>query len=444
MKKKSAYPWTSKNILQQPDWQDKILLNNILEQIKEYPNLVFIQEINNLKEDLLLAATGKKFIIQGGDCAETFSDFSESAIKNKIKIILQMSAIIQYSSTLDVITIGRIAGQFAKPRSNHSEIREGVNLPSYRGDAINDLNFNYKDRKANPKRLLRAYHQSAATMNLIRRLMMEGFTDFNNIKSWKLSFLEQSASVKKYNSIVNKIKEALKFARLANLGKSEMQKKFFISHEALLLNYEESFLNFSVNENKYYNCSSHMLWIGDRTRNLKDAHVEFASHLINPIGIKIGPSIDLEEIIPLCKKINPKNKLNKIILIIRLGLKEIDKILPKLIHKIKANNLNVVWMCDPMHGNTITLDNGIKTRDFNTIKEELESFFMIHNSEGTIPAGVHVELTGEDVTECLGGMNKIKNSDLESYYNTACDPRLNYEQSLELAFLISNLLQQRG
>mgnify|MGYP006109554899 FL=1 len=440
---KEQYNWNKKNILQQPEWSDLALLEDILKQIKEYPNLVFINEINYLRQQLLFAAKGEKFILQGGDCAETFNDFSEGAIKNKIKIILQMSAIIQYTTTLNVVTIGRIAGQFAKPRSQKNEHRDGVILPSYRGDAINDLEFSNKGRHANPKRLLRVYHQSAATMNLIRSLMMEGFTHFNNIKSWKLSFLDKSSNVKRYNTIANKIKEALKFAQLSNIKNSDIQNNFFISHEALLLEYEEAFLNYSLHEKNYYNCSSHMIWIGDRTRNINDAHIEFASQIINPIGVKIGPSIDIEEIVPLCKKLNPNNELNKLILIIRMGSKKISTMLPKLITKIKKHELNVIWMCDPMHGNTITLDSGIKTRDFNTIKLELEHFFSIHNLEGTIPAGVHFELTGEDVTECLGGVNKIKNSDLNHFYNTACDPRLNYEQSLEMAFLISNLLQNR-
>ena len=436
------YNWHNKNILQQPDWEDLELLHDILHQIKDYPNLVFIDEIMLLREQLLYASKGEKFILQGGDCAETFNDFNEDTIKNKIKIILQMSAIIQYTTTLNVITIGRIAGQFAKPRSSNVEKRNGISLPSYRGDAINDMEFTAKLRRANPKRLLRAYHQSAATMNLIRSLMMEGFTHFNNIKSWKLSFLDKSSNVARYNKIAKKIKEALQFAQLANTKNSDVKNNLFISHEALLLEYEEAFLNLSKAQNKYYNCSSHMIWIGDRTRNINDAHIEFASQLINPIGVKIGPSFDIEEIVPLCKKLNPNNELNKLILIIRLGAKKINNILPKLIKKIKNNKLNVVWMCDPMHGNTIQLKNGIKTRDFNTIKLELENFFSIHNFEGTVPAGVHFELTGEDVTECLGGVTKIKNSDLKQHYNTACDPRLNYEQSLEMAFLISNLLSK--
>ena len=437
------FNWNNKRILQQPQWGDKQLLKIILKQIKEYPNLVFIDEIKELKKQLLSAAQGKKFILQGGDCAETFQDFSEDTIKNKIKIILQMSAIIQYTTTLNVITIGRIAGQFAKPRTHMKEKRDNKILPAYRGDAINDLKFSKKSRVPNPKRLLQAYNQSASTMNLIRSLMMEGFTHFNNIKSWKLSFLDKSKNVNKYNNIATKIKEALHFAKLANIKDPDIYNNFFTSHEALLLDYEEAFLNYSLKFNRLYNCSSHMIWIGDRTRGINDGHIEFASQLINPIGVKIGPSIDINEIVPLCKKLNPKNELNKLILVIRLGAKNIKKILPGIIKKVTNNNLNVIWMCDPMHGNTIITNNTIKTRDFNTIKEELENFFLIHTEKQTIPAGVHFELTGEDVTECLGGMNNITNSDLNQFYNTACDPRLNYEQSLEMAFLISNLLQKR-
>jgi len=438
---KNTINWKNKSIKQQPDWENKKLLNEILNQIKNYPNLVSIEEIHNLKNELTLASQGKKIILQAGDCAETFVDFNEQMIKNKIKIILQMSAILKYSTNIDVLTIGRIAGQFAKPRGKEFEIKDNIKLPVYRGDGINDIQFDVNARKPNPKRLLQAYNQSAATMNLIRKLLMEGFTHVNNIKEWKLSFLDQSENESRYNTIVKKIKNALRFATLNTLDKKlNFQNNLFISHEALLLEYEETFLQYNSEYNKCYNCSSHMLWIGDRTRDLNSAHIEFASHIENPIGIKIGPTFNANELKLLCNKLNPNNDINKLVLITRLGSKKINFLLPKLIKEVNKHNLNVIWMCDPMHGNTIVSKNGIKTRNVDTIKSELESFFSIHYANNTIPAGIHLELTGEDVTECLGGVNKVRDIDLTEYYHTACDPRLNYEQSLEMAFLVSNLL----
>ncbi len=438
---KNISNWKKKRIKQQPDWKNKKLLSEILNQIKNYPNLVSIEEINNLKKELALAHKGEKIILQAGDCAETFIDFNEQMIENKIKIILQMSAILKYSSNIDVITIGRIAGQFAKPRGQKIEKKEDAILPVYRGDAVNDVQFDIQARMPNPKRLLQAYNQSAATMNLIRSLLMRGFTHVNNIKEWKLSFLDQSENESKYNKIVKQIKNALQFATLNTSEKKlNFQNNLFISHEALLLNYEEAFLQYNSKQNNYYDCSSHMLWIGDRTRDLDGAHIEFASQIQNPIGIKIGPTFNIKELKLLCKKLNPNNEIDKLILIIRLGSKKINLLLPKLIKEIQDNKLNVIWMCDPMHGNTIVSKNGIKTRNVDTIKSELEQFFKIHLKNKTIPAGIHLELTGEDVTECLGGVNQVRDVDLTQYYNTACDPRLNYEQSLEMAFLISNLL----
>ena len=439
--------WQSLIIKQQPDWSDNKVLSVVLNKLKTYPNLVFPYEINLLKQDLINASKGKSFIIQGGDCAETFIDFSAKMVKNKIKILLQMSAIIKYITKLDIINIGRIAGQFSKPRSNKFEERDGLSLPSYRGDAVNDINFDRGSRKSNPNRLLMAYNQSAATMNLIRSLIMDGYTDFKNIQSWGLSFLENSHYVKKYNNIAKNIKDILKFTDHDSIENfysqiSHMSNSIYTSHECLLLDYENSFIKHQKNENKYYSGSAHMLWVGDRTRNVNEAHVEFISNLENPIGIKIGPSINLDDIILLCKKLNPKNELGKLVFINRLGVNYVSDLLPKIVKIIKNNDLNIIWMCDPMHGNTITSKTGYKTRNFNTIKEELEIFFKICYENNVIPAGVHFELTGENVTECTGGMKNIQDIDLNQYYQTACDPRLNNEQSLEMAFLISDYINK--
>jgi len=434
--------WKNRKILQQPSWDSQDIIP-ILKQIKTYPNLVSITEINNLRQHLSKVAQGHGFIIQGGDCAETFIDFNAEMIENKLKVLLQMSAIIQYITKTNIIRIGRIAGQFFKPRTNDFEVRNNITLPVYRGDGINSIEFSKKARTHNPKRLLQAYHQSAATMNLIRNLTMTGYTSINNIQSWNFSPLEKSEYVKKYHMIANQIQDILTFTdnRNNNLFPNLSYNTVFTSHEALVLDYEDTFI---LNQkNKYYNCSSHMLWVGDRTRFINSAHIEFVAHIENPIGIKIGPTINIDDILVLCKKINPDNHHGKISFITRLGINYIKDILPELIKLVKKNNLNILWLCDPMHGNTITTDKGIKTRNFDTIKKEIEMFFTIHNQHNTIPGGLHFELTGDSVTECIGGIQNIKDDDLEEYYQTACDPRLNNEQSLEMAFLTAELLQKR-
>ena len=438
--------WKNKPIQQQPIWDDLKQFELIINQLHQYPNLVSVNEIIELKNNLSDAAQGHGFIIQGGDCAETFIDFNTSSIKNKIKVLLQMSAIIQYITKINVTKIGRIAGQFFKPRTNDFELRNNKKLPSYRGDAVNSIQFNKEDRKPNPKRLLQAYHQSAATMNLIRNLTMRGFTNFQNIHSWELSDFQKSQYFQKYNVIANQIKDILKFTKHSNISlstslSSTVFNTVYSSHEALLLDYENTFIH--QEEDKFYNCSAHMLWVGDRTRDIDSAHIDFVSQIENPIGIKVGPQINIDDIVILCKKINPHNVHGKISFIVRLGINYIDELLPLIIKKVKDNNLNVLWLCDPMHGNTIMTKKGYKTRNFDTIKQEIESFFNIHHHYKTIPGGLHFELTGDNVTECIGGINNIKDGDLEQYYQTACDPRLNHEQSLEMGFLIAELLEKR-
>ena len=432
--------WNNKSIKQQPQWGDSKQFNSIIHQLQNYPNLVSIDEIRSLQKHLSQAAQGKCFIIQGGDCAETFIDFNTRSIQNKLKVLLQMSAIIQYITKINVIKIGRIAGQFFKPRTNAFEERNNIKLPSYRGDAINSIEFTKEGRQPNPKRLLQAYHQSASTMNLIRNLTMRGFTNFQNIKSWELSNFQKSKYFQKYDDIVNQIKEIFKFTNQHNIS-NNLSNTVYTSHEALLLDYENAFLH--QENKKIFNCSAHMLWVGDKTRFLDSAHIEFVSKIENPIGIKIGPDINIEDVVLLCKKINPGNKYGKIAFIVRLGINHISKLLPLMIKKVEAHHLNVLWLCDPMHGNTILTKTGYKTRNFDTIKNEIEHFFNIHNENNTIPGGLHFELTGDNVTECIGGINNIKDDDLKQYYQTACDPRLNNEQSLEMGFLIAELLEKR-
>ena len=426
-----------------PEWPDTKYYKKIIKKINQYPLLVYPDEIITLKNKLKDVALGKQFVIQGGDCAETFSDFNTDLIKSKLKILLQMSAIIEFTSNIKVINIGRIAGQYFKPRSNLLEKRGELTLPAYQGDGVNSIDFKAEKRVPNPDNLIKAYHHSAATMNLIRTLIMTGFTKIENISLWNRHLINKSKLGIKYNKIVKEIEGALDFVMASSdiKNKDNYINNLYTSHESLILDYEKLF--FKKFKNHQFCCSSHMLWVGDRTRYINSEHLDFVSKLDNPIGIKIGPKIKIDDIPLICSKVNPKNEQGKLIFIIRLGEKNIEKMLPKIIEKVKYYGHEIIWFCDPMHGNTIKSKNGYKTRQFKTIINELESFFNIHMSSNTIPGGVHIELTGENVTECLGGINDIKDKDLDLRYETACDPRLNNEQSLEIAFLISKLIKQR-
>ena len=432
---------------QQPDWEKSEAYSKVISEISGYPPLVFAGEVRALKQQLGDAAQGNGFLIQGGDCAETFDDFRADSIRDKLKILLQMSVVLTYGASCNVVKLGRIAGQFAKPRSANTETRDGIELPSYRGDAVNDINFNEDSRKQNPKRLLRTYNQSAATLNLLRAFTTGGFADLNKVHVWNQEFIAQSPQGKRYEEIANSIDDALIFMKAVGINSDNTSAlklaEFFTSHEALLLGYEHALTRQDSLTGKWYNCSAHFLWIGDRTRQPNGAHVEFLSGVDNPIGIKVGPTINEEELITLCEKLNPENEWGKLTLISRMGADTVRSKLPPLIKTIKESGQKVLWVCDPMHGNTYKTDNGYKTRHFDTILEELEHFFAIHRSEETIPGGVHFELTGDNVTECLGGAREISDSDLNSRYETACDPRLNNEQSLELAFLVTDLLRNR-
>ncbi len=437
--------WLKLKANQQPDWEKLDNYSKIISELSSYPPLVFAGEVRSLKNQLAETAQGNGFLIQGGDCAETFADFNADSIRDKLKIILQMSVVLTYGASCNVVKLGRIAGQFAKPRSSNTEYRDDLELPSYRGDAVNDIAFNNKSRTPNPKRLLRVYNQSAATLNLLRAFTTGGFADLNKVDVWNQEFIEQSPQGKKYSKISKNISDALTFMEAVGINSNNTPAlkltEFFTSHEALLLGYEHSLTRQDSLTKKWYDCSAHFLWIGDRTRQIDGAHVEFLSGVDNPIGVKVGPTISDKELLSLCKKLNPNNEWGKLTLITRMGAKKIRSKLPPLIKIIKDNNINVLWICDPMHANTYKTDNGYKTRHFDTILEEIEHFFAIHRAENTIPGGVHFELTGDNVTECVGGARKIDNEDLQSRYQTACDPRLNNEQSLELAFLITDLLR---
>ena len=437
--------WKHLTAAQQPDWENSKGYTKVVSELSSYPPLVFAGEVRALKQQLGDAAQGNGFLIQGGDCAETFDDFRADSIRDKLKILLQMSVVLTYGASCNVVKLGRIAGQFAKPRSTNTETRDGIELPSYRGDAVNDINFNEESRKQNPKRLLRTYNQSAATLNLLRAFTTGGFADLNKVHVWNQEFIAQSPQGEKYEEIANSIDDALTFMKAVGITSDNTSAlklaEFFTSHEALLLGYEHALTRQDSLTEKWYNCSAHFLWIGDRTRQPNGAHVEFLSGVDNPIGIKVGPTINKEELISLCEKLNPENEWGRLTLISRMGADTVRSKLPPLIKAIKESGQKVLWVCDPMHGNTYKTTNGYKTRHFDTILEELEHFFAIHCAEKTIPGGVHFELTGDNVTECLGGAQKISDSDLKSRYETACDPRLNNEQSLELAFLVTDLLR---
>ena len=444
MSKWSLESWKNYILDQAPGWEDNKDLKNTTKEIKNKPPIVFKDEIKLLKKRLSKVHNGDYFIIQGGDCAETFSDFNGELIKNKLNILLQMSVLLSYKTSLKTIRIGRIAGQFAKPRTSPTEIFNNIEFPSYRGDAINSLDCNLKSRTPDPLRMLEAYNQSVYTLNLIRSIINSGYTNILNANEWDLDFIKQSPHVREYNKIIGKIQETLSFIKTVD-RKSENIKnvelyEFFTSHEGLILEYEQALTKFDPLEKKYYDYSGHMIWVGDRTRSINGSHIEFVSGIENPIGIKLGPSIDKYELIDIIKKINPNNEKGKILLITRFGEQSIEKNLPEIIQLVKKYKLNVIWMCDPMHGNTFKNDQGVKTRHFNTIIKEIELFMNIHKKMQSIPGGIHIEFTSENVTECLGGFQNIENNELLNRYETACDPRLNNQQSLELIFKLNDLI----
>ena len=431
---------------QQPNWTDNQLVQKVNNEISLYPPLVFSGEVRTLKQNLADAAQGNGFLIQGGDCAETFNDFKADSIRDKLKILLQMSVVLTYGASCNVIKVGRIAGQFAKPRSSDTETRGEQTLPSYRGDAVNGIEFTDDARQPNPKRLLKTYNQSAATLNLLRAFTLGGFADLNKVQLWNQEFISTSSQGKKYQKIATSIDDALQFMNAVGISSdryaSLRMAELYTSHEALLLGYEQALTRKDSISGDWYDCSAHFLWIGNRTRQIDGAHVEFLSGVKNPIGIKAGPSLTPDELVALAHKLNPENEFGRLTVITRMGADKINDYLPQLINRATSENLNLLWICDPMHGNTYKTETGYKTRHFNTILKEIQQFFAIHQELSTIPGGVHFELTGHNVTECLGGAQEIRDNDLKERYETACDPRLNNEQSLELAFLITELLRK--
>ena len=437
--------WKTKPVKHLPIYKDKAALESVLKKISRYPPLVFAGEARSLEKQLAEVVKGKAFLLQGGDCAESFSDFHANNIRDSFKVILQMAVVLTFGASCPVVKVGRIAGQFAKPRSQETEKIDGISLPSYKGDIINKIEFDEKLREPNPQRLIQAYNQSAAALNLLRAFAQGGFANLNKIHQWNLSYVEEGQSKKKFEEIAKRIEECLIFMNACGINDQNVRQMnetdFFTSHEALLLPYEEVLTRIDSTNGKWYDVSAHMLWVGDRTRQLDGAHIEFVRGIGNPIGLKVGPSTDVNELIKIIDTVNPENTAGRITLICRMGADKVASKLPLIISKVENEGKKVVWACDPMHGNTTKASNGFKTRSLSNIISEIENFFQIHRAEGSYPGGIHLEMTGQDVTECIGGIQEIKESDLSSRYHTYCDPRLNASQSLELAFLLSDFLK---
>ncbi|RBO53129.1 3-deoxy-7-phosphoheptulonate synthase class II [Rhodovulum sp. BSW8] len=439
--------WRARPRVQMPDYTDAAALTAVEAQLAKYPPLVFAGEARNLTAKLGQAAQGKAFLLQGGDCAESFAEFSADTIRDTFKVLLQMAIVLTWGAKVPVIKVGRMAGQFAKPRSAATETMNGVELPSYRGDIINGFDFTPEARIPDPARMLQAYTQAAASLNLLRAFSKGGFADIHRVHAWTLGFLERDEA-EKYRDMANRISDTLAFMTAAGVNGETMNGlstvDFFTSHEALLLEYEEALTRVDSTSGNWIAGSGHMIWIGDRTRQVDGAHVAFCQGVMNPIGLKCGPSMAEDDLKILIEKLNPKNVPGRLTLISRFGAGKVGDHLPRLIKVVREMGAEVLWVCDPMHGNTIKSPSGFKTRPFDAVLCEVQEFFAVHKAEGTIPGGVHFEMTGKDVTECTGGVRAVTDEDLSSRYHTACDPRLNASQALELAFLVAEELSARN
>ena len=441
----SPSSWRSLDVVQQPDWTDLGALDDVVKRLRSMPPLVFAGEARSLTADLANVANGEAFLLQAGDCAESFDAFSADSIRDKLKVILQMAVVLMYSSGVPVVKVGRIAGQFAKPRSSGTETIDGVELPSFRGHMVNDIDFTANARTADPERLITAYQQSASTLNLVRAFTKGGFGDLSRVHAWNQEFVASSAEGQRYEEVAEGIERTLQFMAACGIDTESTPQLHTVdvstSHEALILGYEEALTRQDSLTGDWYDCSAHMLWIGERTRQLDGAHVHFLSGVGNPIGCKIGPTVTPDEVIALCEALNPDRIPGRLTLITRMGADTIGSALPPLLTAVRDSGHPVAWACDPMHGNTFTAPSGRKTRHFDAVLAEIAGFFAAHRSVGTWPGGVHIELTGDDVTECLGGAEEILDADLDTRYETMCDPRLNARQSLDLAFRVAELLQ---
>ena len=444
----SPSSWREKPIKQVPDYADKDLLKDVENKLASYPPLVFAGEARSLKDQLAKVARGEAFLLQGGDCAESFAEHGPDNIRDFFRVFLQMAVVLTYATAKPVVKVGRIAGQFAKPRSSPTEKIGELELASYRGDIINDIEFNAGAREPDPRRQDMAYRQSAATLNLLRAFAQGGYANLAHVHDWMLSFVSGSPQAHRYQEMADRISEALGFMQACGINLNSAPElrstDFFTSHEALLLGYEEALTRIDSTSNDWYTTSGHMVWIGDRTRQPDHAHVEYCRGIKNPIGIKCGPSLEPDELLELIDILNPDDEPGRLTLIARFGSDKIEQHLPKLVQAVKREGRSVVWSCDPMHGNTIKASSGFKTRPFDRILSEVEAFFQVHRAEGTHAGGIHVEMTGKNVTECTGGARAITDDDLSHRYFTHCDPRLNADQALELAFLVAeNIKHER-
>ena len=432
--------WRGLPVAQQPGWPDAEALATATRTLSSYPPLVFAGECDVLKGRLAEAARGKAFVLQGGDCAETFASATADNIRDRIKTILQMAAVLTYGASMPVVKVGRIAGQYAKPRTKDTETRGDVTLPAYRGDMVNDFAFTPESRIPDPNRLVRAYNASSATLNLVRAFTTGGFADLRHVHDWNRGFVANSAN-SRYERIAMDIDKAMKFMAACGADFDALRTvEFFASHEALLLDYERPMTRIDSRTGLPYDVAGHFVWVGERTRDLDGAHVDFVSRIRNPIGVKVSPKADPDYLLRLIDKLDPEREPGRLTLITRMGAGTVREALPSIVEKVTASGALVTWICDPMHGNTFESASGYKTRRFDDVVDEVRGFFEVHRGLGTVPGGIHIELTGNDVTECLGGAGEIVDADLEKRYETLCDPRLNHQQSLELAFLVAEML----
>ncbi|MHB1475059.1 MAG: class II 3-deoxy-7-phosphoheptulonate synthase [Dermatophilaceae bacterium] len=433
--------WRELPVAQQPSWPDAEALTAAVNTLSSYPPLVFAGECDVLKGRLGEAALGKAFVLQGGDCAETFASATADNIRDRIKTILQMAAVLTYGASMPVIKVGRIAGQYAKPRSSNDETRDGVTLPAYRGDMVNDFAFTPESRIPDPNRLVRAYNASSATLNLVRAFTTGGFADLRHVHDWNRGFVANSAN-SRYERLAGDIDKAMKFMAACGADFDALRSvEFFASHEALVLDYERPLTRIDSRTGLPYDVAGHFVWVGERTRDLDGAHIDFVSRIRNPIGVKVSPKAEPDYLLRLIDKLDPTREPGRLTFITRMGAGRIREALPSIVEKVSASGAVVTWICDPMHGNGFESPSGYKTRRFDDVVDEVRGFFEVHRALGTVPGGIHIELTGNDVTECLGGAGEIVDADLEKRYETLCDPRLNHQQSLELAFLVAEMLQ---
>ncbi|NQZ07342.1 MAG: 3-deoxy-7-phosphoheptulonate synthase class II [Algicola sp.] len=438
--------WREFPIVQQPTYDDLDKLASVEEQLKTYPPLVFAEETRDLRSKLADVCNGKGFLLQGGDCAESFADFNAPMIRDTFKVLLQMAVVLTYGGSCPIVKVARMAGQYAKPRSSDFETRDGVTLPSYRGDIVNSNEFTPEGRKPDPERLVKAYYRAAASLNLVRAFAQGGLADLHQVNRWNMSFVASNPLKERYQEMAHKIEEALTFMSVIGINPQTVpsikETSLFTSHEALLLNFEEALTRRDHLSGNWYDCSAHFLWIGERTRQLENAHIEFFRGIHNPVGVKVGPNMKPDELIKLIDAVNPDNDAGRLTLITRMGCDVLGERLPALVRRVQEEGRKVVWSSDPMHGNTVTASNGLKTRNFDAILSEIRQFFGVHKAEGSYAGGIHLEMTGQHVTECTGGAYNICDEDLVHRYKTQCDPRLNADQVMELAFLIADSLKE--